>query len=170
MAINRQCLALGVVSGVLVYGAAYGQTGVTAPSMPTTPASAATPFANPMMNPFMNPYMTQNNYDRTSTLLYLQAANQANGGLGSGRISGTRPFPKTPAERLEDRKRRAWTQSGHPEPLTQRPSGRRPAEMPRSMSNPGGAANAYFQRGPVAQADGRPYFDRHHRYFNQNGR
>jgi hypothetical protein len=105
----------------------------------------ATPFANPYTNPFLNPYMAQTTMGRQTTLMYFLAANQANGGLGSGQISGSRPAPGS--------------------------SGRRQtAEMPTSLGSPGGGAGRYFQRGAAAAGGRGPYFQRHNRYFANNGR
>jgi hypothetical protein len=117
-----------------------------------TPGSMlANPYANPYMNPFLNPYMTQGTMGRNSLLLYYMSAQQANGGLGSGRISGVRPGPAP---------------SG-PAPAAQRRSA---AEMPTSMSTPGGGAARYFQRGPTAAVGQKSYYQRHNRYFGNNGR
>jgi hypothetical protein len=89
----------------------------------------ANPYANPYANPFLNPYMmggAAGTMDRNSTWMYLWAANQQAGGLGSGRMNTSRPGPSQ----------------------TPRGSRGRPvAEMPVSLLKPGGAAGRYFNRG-----------------------
>ena len=46
---------------------------------------------NPYTNPFLNPYATQFPMSGSDAALSFLAAQQATGGLGSGRISGVRP-------------------------------------------------------------------------------
>jgi hypothetical protein len=110
------------------------------------------PYANPMLNPFLNPYMTQQSIGRNSTLMYFMAAQAANGGIGSGQLSGVRPAPRG------SRSAAVPAQS------------RMAAEMPLSAGVPGGGAGRYFQRGPSAPQSRSPYFQRHNRYFASNGR
>jgi hypothetical protein len=146
--------ALGTVAVLAVTGIgtapAVAQTGPSS-TAGTFGSMMASPYANPYMNPFLNPYMTQgSNMGRTNTLLYFFSAQQASGGLGSGRLSGSRPStatkPGSPAAR------------------------RAPAEMPRTSQIPGGGAARYFQRGPVAAASRQNYYQRYNRYFGNNGR
>ena len=106
-------------------------------------AVMANPYLNPYLNPYMNPGATLQPMNANNALLYLYAANSANGGIGSGRVSGTRGTPA-------------------PRP--------RVAELPNSVSAPGGGAARYFNPGPVnAGASGR-YYNQRSRYFQNNGR
>src|SRR5690242_16903078 len=57
---------------------------------PNYGAMYGNPYANPYANPFLNPYMTQVPVQGNPALYFL-AAQQQNGGIGSGRLSGTRP-------------------------------------------------------------------------------
>lgn len=118
---------------------------------PPTGSMVVNPYANPYINPFMNPYMTGGTMDRNTTLMYLWAANQQAGGLGSGRLSTSRPVPSA----------------------TQPPRGSRGravAEMPVSLLRPGGAAGRYFNRGTGSNDAQRASFGRQNRYFANNGR
>jgi hypothetical protein len=106
------------------------------------PASMlANPYLNPYMNPYMNPLATQQPMNASNALLYLYAANSANGGIGSGRVSGTRGAPARP----------------------------KPAEMPNS-AHPGGGAARYFNPGPGAGGGAGRYYNQRGRYFQNNGR
>jgi hypothetical protein len=75
------------------------------------------PYSNPLMNPFMNPYMMSypglvasgalgqgsSSQNRTDMLLYMMAAQQASGGIGSGRIGGAKASgPKNVRLELEE--------------------------------------------------------------------
>ena len=106
-------------------------------------AVMANPYLNPYMNPYMNPAATQQPMNGGNALLYLYAANAANGGVGSGRMSGTRGAPAV------------------------RP---RPAEMPSTASTPGGGAARYFNPGPVNTGGAGRYYGQRNRYFQNNGR
>ena len=103
----------------------------------------ANPYLNPYLNPYINPLATQQPANGKNALLYMYAANSANGGLGSGRISGVRggaaAKPKV-------------------------------AEMPNSVSQPGGGAARFFNPGPVNAARSGSFYNRRNRYFNNNGR
>ena len=107
----------------------------------------ANPIMNPYMNPFMNPYMTQTQTTQPGNLLmYMYAANQANGGIGSGRISGTRPSPSAPAPAASD------------------------VPMKRASDIPGGGAAGYFNRGPIQNLRNGQHYNRSGRYYENNGR
>jgi hypothetical protein len=92
------------------------------------------------MNPYMNPGATQQPMNGTSALMFLYAANAANGGIGTGRLSGTR--------------------GGAP--------AKKAAEMPYT-AHPGGGAARYFNPGPRASAGAGRYYSQRGRYFQNNG-
>jgi hypothetical protein len=84
--------------------------GAGAALMPQYGGMYANPYANPYTNPFLNPYMTQGQIQGNAAL-YFFAAQQANGGIGSGQLSGTRPARRAaapaPPPRAQDDTRRA---------------------------------------------------------------
>lgn len=162
----RRMVALGVVgtslglapaAAVAQYGATVGRstppaaaltgTGTGAGSSPgvLTPFGTGTglyanPYTNPYMNPFLNPYATQTPTSAGNAALYFMAAQQRNGGLGSGQLGG----PKAPAP---GRGRRS------PATPTE--------ESPRGASNtPGGSASRYFNRTTPTSAGLGRYYNR----------
>jgi len=119
------------------------------PATSTTPvlppaAIMANPYMNPYLNPYTNPLATQQPMNAGNALLYLYGAQQAKGGLGSGRLPGSRPSAST--------------------------SRSRPAEMPNTASSPGGGAARYFNPGPVNGGGAGRYYNQRGRYFLNNGR
>jgi len=82
-------MALALVAGMPSLARAQYPTSAGSTRTGTYGASPAT---NPYMNPFLNPYMMQANASQPNGLLYFAAASQITG-LGSGRISGSRPDP-----------------------------------------------------------------------------
>lgn len=148
-AIRVFAASLCVMGGTESWRAARAQ----APAVgPPTASMMANPYANPYANPFLNPYMmggAAGTMDRNSTWMYLWAANQQAGGLGSGRMNTSRPGPSQ----------------------TPRGSRGRPvAEMPVSLLKPGGAAGRYFNRGTGSVDPNRASYGRQNRYFANNGR
>jgi hypothetical protein len=125
-------------------------------------------FASPMVNPYLNPYASQFAGNNSDFLLYMYAANQANGGIGTGVISGTRPAPGMPAGSLPPGQNPGLLQRGaaQPSPFRDtstrglRPGERQAATMPRSASRPGSAAGNYFFRGMQSNDGAGRYFDR----------
>ncbi len=114
-------ISLGVLGSVEAKGQSFlgqqpGSIGQTARR--SSAAVGRTPGAEPGMIPYMNPAMTLAPMDRETAWLYLLSMNQARGGLGSGRLSGSRPARVTPMP-----------------------------EEGISISAPGGAAAGYFGRG-----------------------
>jgi len=82
----------------------------TVPGASGSPAAnpLANPFTNPYMNPYLNPYlMTTLPADRTDTLLYFMAAQQARGGIGSTTLPGGarqgQALPQAPGARVAGR-------------------------------------------------------------------
>ncbi len=114
------------------------------PQSPAVPPAAImmNPYLNPYMNPYFNPAATQQPMSAGTAALYLYSAQAASGGIGSGRLSGSRP----------------------------QASSARPAEMPDSASVPGAGASRYFNPGPVNVNGAGRYYNRRSRYFQSNGR
>jgi hypothetical protein len=147
---NRAAKLMGCVASIVIFtygdSSALGQFAGAASSSPTSPfgspGAGAYPFTNPYMNPYLNPYMTQSSIGRTNTLLYLMAAQQAQGGL-----------PGLPHAQAR-----------------QRSAGAPTSELAASTNRPGGGANRYFSRGPARSGEPRSYFGRTNRYYANNGR
>jgi hypothetical protein len=106
----------------------------------------ANPYANPYLNPFINPYMTQTNVGARNTLLYMMAAQQMNGGLGSGQLSGSRPAASASA-------RKAPAAAPAKEP------------SPRAPGVPGGRTARYFNRSYAEGGGLTRYYGRQDSYF-----
>lgn len=68
--------------------AQVGGTSATDGAVPRPSNSFVNPIANPYLNPYLNPYMTQTQMAPGTAALYFMAAQQANGGIGSGRLGG----------------------------------------------------------------------------------
>src|SRR5258708_2845058 len=106
---GQSALALGALGLGLVLsgsGTALAQFGGASTGSTTGMATGggtvglnANPFMNPYANPFINPYMaaygmqSQSQMAPGNAALYFFAAQQMSGGIGSGRLSGTRPGP-----------------------------------------------------------------------------
>lgn len=103
----------------------------------------ANPYANPYSNPFLNPYMTQQPVQGNAAV-YFFMAQQQNGGIGSGRLSGVRPAtPAQPQAAATDR---------------------------RTTDRPGAGAAGYFNRSYQPQVGAGRYFNRSSRHNRANGR
>jgi len=110
----------GRVLPVLTLGGAlmFAPLPVQAQKMATMPGASAgiptptTPYSNPYANPFLNPYMTQQAMPGDVALYYFLSAQQQNGGIGSGRLSGSRPGPSPPQAAAETDPRRITDQPG----------------------------------------------------------
>jgi hypothetical protein len=138
--VARPAIALGLVLGLMPsasFAQGNGRVGTS-----RVPGAGGT-VRHPYFDPVVAAALVQRPVDRSVPLLYLLSANDAAGGIGSGRISGVRPGPE---------------------------AARRPAEMPRVMSRPGAGAAHYFQRSPAPATGRAGGFGRHNRYFDQNGR
>lgn len=107
----------------------------------------ANPYANPYMNPFLNPYMTQQPLQGNAAL-YLFAAQQQAGGIGSGRLSGVRPDPRA-------------AKPSAPQPV---------ADNRRATDQPGGGASQYFDRSYQPAVGAGRYFNRASRYNRSKAR
>lgn len=136
------------IGHVIIAGVLFGpsvvqaQTGAVGSSTAMPPASMmANPYLNPYLNPYMNPMATQQPMNAQNAMMYMYMANSANGGLGSGRISGTRGG--TPAKP-------------------------KVAEMPYT-AHPGGGASRYFNPGPGSGNGSGRYYNQRGRYFQNNG-
>ena len=123
---------------------------VPAPANLGMPSAAmmANPYLNPYMNPYLNPMAAQQRISPGNAALYMYAANSANGGIGSGRISGTRPGPVAAATGSRSKA----------------------AEMPNGSSVPGSGAARFFNPGPVNVNGAGRYHNRRNTYFQNNGR
>ena len=104
-------------------------------------AMMANPYLNPYLNPYMNPLATQQPMNAQNALMYMYMANSANGGMGSGRLSGTRGGTAAKAK---------------------------PAQMPYT-AHPGGGAARYFNPGPGTGGTAGRYYSQRGRYFQNNG-
>lgn len=122
-----------VASAQLARGAAR-----TSPMAPT-PGGFTNPYMNPYTNPFLNPYATQYPMSGSDAALSFMAAQQATGGLGSGRISGVRPTGRGGAV----------------------------AVAPRTSTTavPGAAASRYFNRSLPATDGSRGHYNRPSSYY-----
>jgi hypothetical protein len=105
----------------------------------------ANPYANPYLNPFLNPYMAQYSTSPGNAALFFFAAQQANGGIGSGRLSGVRPVATSPARSAQ-------------------------ARMARASDVPGAGAARYFNRGPQPGGGTDPRHNRVGRYYPNHTR
>ena len=113
-------------------------------------SSLSNPFANTYSNPFLNPYaaaISQQPMDTGTMALYFMAARQAGGGIGSGRLSGTRPSPGASSKErgiAEDKK-------------------------PEGSNVPGAMASRYFNRTTPVFHGTQRYYNRQARNFPPNG-
>ena len=144
--IRSATIAVGLVISawaLLEPAGASAQVGssTTGSAMPPT-AMMANPYLNPYMNPYLNPLATQQPMNAQNAILYMYMANSANGGLGSGRISGTRGGAAAKPKA---------------------------AEMPYT-AHPGGGAARFFNPGPVNSGGAGRYYNQRGRYFQNNGR
>lgn len=147
-AIAMACLAMAEheVSAQLARGA--GAVPSMTPANPqTAPILNANPYTNPYLNPFMNPYMAQFPTTSSNAALFFLAAQQANGGLGSGQLSGVRP-----------------SRTAVPAPVP-RPAPR--AEDDHDAPVPGGAAR-YFNRVYQTGSEYGRYYNRQGTYYRKN--
>jgi hypothetical protein len=115
----------------------------------------ANPYMNPYANPFLNPYLmqTQQPMSAGNAALYLFAAQQINGGIGSGRIGGPRAGQNASAQARGAAPARLQVAS----------------ESPRSANRPGAGASHYFPMPPTqtnpVNANVNRYYNRQTRHF-----
>ncbi len=148
--VRRLASRLGLAAGLAAGLGAATAAQAGEPVAPTTAGAAANPFANPYLNPYMNPYMTSQSMTPQASLLYFMAAQRATGGIGSGKLSGSRPDSAPAPNGTEDR---------------------RPSPRGATRREPAGTAAGYFQRGYSTTRPDRPMsFGRSNRYFPDNGR
>lgn len=142
-------------------------------------ASAIPAYGNPAVNPYLNPYAaTQLQGTSPDVAMYYFAANQMNGGIGSGVISGTRPAPGMPAGSAsprtgQGRSREKAGTSTRNTPFTGREApatARAVAEMPLATSVPGASASPFFNRGFQSGSGAAKYYNRSQTHFGNNGR
>lgn len=150
------CLGLGFGLGFgLGQSEARAQAGGGAAGR-SSPGVNANPYANPYLNPFLNPYMAEAAQAQGNPALYFIAAQQATGGIGSGRLGGPNSV------------------------FNSRPAGGRAAagvgaSAPRGASNvPGASASRFFNRGGQTTQSKAPvvgrYYNRQDTHFPNNGR
>jgi hypothetical protein len=118
------------------------------PTGPTSPSTSTNPYLNnPYMNPFLNPALMGTNPQTNAQgmAMYMLSMNQAAGGIGSGRISGTRPEASAPA-----------TGATH--------------DSRRVTDIPGARAARYFNRTAISAASPAPtrYYNRQERSLSSN--
>jgi hypothetical protein len=156
----------------LVPTTARAQVGGGAAVSPTSPATGVTglyanPYMNPYVNPFLNPLMTQQPVSPGNAALYFFAAQQMTGGIGSGRISGSRPSPGTVPGAAGTPGRPGFA-PGRPGENTA--NGNAPAAR-NSSNQPAAGAARYFNRDfPTTKPGPGRYYDRQTRYFPAIGR
>lgn len=146
---------LGLVLGVGVgFWGATGTGVVVAQGVPAGGAPVrsgtvgANPFSGSYANPYLNPLMTQQAMSPGQAALFFLAAQQAKGGLGSGKLGGPASGLKSPGEEVKS-----------------------PSEGgPRGSNTPGARASSYFNRSIPSKAGARAYYNRQIRYFPENGR
>ncbi len=111
--------------------------------------------ANAMMNPLMNPMMMMSMMPNQTTTpqanvqnaaLMFMAANQMNGGIGSGRLGGPNAGKKP-----------------HPSAVAQ-------ATKPSGSNTPGAGASRYFNRGVASTTTAVQYYSRQNSHYPTNGR
>jgi len=149
-AIAMSCLAMAgrEVSAQLAPGAGAVPS-MTSGNPQAAPMLNANPYTNPSLNPFLNPYMAQFPMTSGNAALFFLAAQQANGGIGSGQLSGVRP-----------------SRTAVPAPA--------PRPAPRAGDDhdapvPGGAAR-YFNRFSQTGSEYGRYYNRQGTYYRKNVR
>ncbi len=145
---SRTHLVVGVLaSGWAIWPAAVSAQlarGATRASpMTQAPGVSTNPYMNPYANPFLNPYATQYPMSGTDAALSFFAAQQATGGLGSGRLSGVRPAGRQGAVAIA------------------------PEAPVSTTAVPGAAASHYFNRGLPATAGPRAHYSRPSSYYQK---
>jgi hypothetical protein len=127
---------------------------------------------NPYINPFLNPYMTQfpTNTNRTDTLLYFMAAQQATSGFGARTVGGSRPAQTTSTRQAPGPGPGASGARGYfnDNPTIDDRGGRLSRRFPTFGSNGGSTVAA--DRGPLTNEKTRRYFNRYSRSNPPNGR
>jgi hypothetical protein len=101
---------------------------------------------NPYMNPFLNPYMAQFPMSGSTATMYFMLSQSANGGIGSGQLSGVRPAASTSIARTTQ------------------------ARRTRQSELPGGGAARYFNRGPQPGGIASTHYNRVGSYYPNNSR
>lgn len=136
-------LGWGVVLFLAAAVPAWGQQGAVALSSGNR-GLYVNPYNSPAFNPFLNPFGAIRPMDGETTMYYFLQAQQQSGGIGSGRLSGSRPWPRGAGERAA-------------------------AIMPRAAMVPGVGAARYFGRGQATAGRRQPTNGRQNHYFSNNG-
>ncbi|HEX4608610.1 MAG TPA: hypothetical protein VH092_10440 [Urbifossiella sp.] len=155
---SARTLALAVAAAVWAAGTEAEAQLATAPAASATNTAPQLGLANAMygsapLNPYLNPYLMGTSPGNPDFLTYAYLANQRNGGIGSGVISGVHPAPGAPAGPASAA---GASKAARNAPYTSRPSVQRgrttfPTE---SAMTPGGNTGGYFLRGPSSSANG----------------
>jgi hypothetical protein len=118
-------------------------------------------YGSAPLNPYLNPYLMGMSPGNPDYLTYAYLANQRNGGIGSGVISGTRPAPGAPAGSSPGGQAGSAPNAGPSTASRNASSTSRPATeqnrvtFPMSTASvPGANTGGYFQRGPGAAGRG----------------
>jgi hypothetical protein len=159
----------------LVVCALFGESLVNAQTGTTNKPIVEQVFGNPALNPYMNPYAANVMPNNPDFLLYMQAANQANGGIGSGVISGTRPGPGLPAgSQPQSKANQGQGLVGRTPYSGQQPhlqKGAKAALMPMATTVPGAGAAGFFNGGFASTNKGAgKFYNRSGGRFQNNGR
>ncbi len=111
------------------------------PAGSQTPGVYTNPYMNPYMNPFLNPYASQYPMSGPDAAFSFFAAQQATGGIGSGRLSGVRPAGQEGAAAVA------------------------PQTPDATMAVPGAAASRYFNRALPATGGPPGHYNRPSPYY-----
>jgi hypothetical protein len=109
----------------------------------------ANPYMNPYANPFLNPMATQQQMTASNAAMYFLAAQQMNGGMGSGKLGG----PKAAGAKGK-------AAAGNPVEPTRN----------AGANSPGAGASHYFNRSIPTSAASTRFYNRQTTHFPNNGR
>lgn len=144
-------------------GTGGGSTpGVVSPYSGTSWAGMA---VNPLMNPYMNPYInplatqTQQQVSAGNAALFFLAAQQMNGGIGSGRLGGPQAGQIGSAAR-----------GGRPATASNRPGAAAEAARGGGANTPGAGASRYFSRNNPTNVSAGHYYGRQNGHFPRLGK
>lgn len=159
-----RCAALALASGLFVLGAgAKAQQPMPTPatSQPGQLGLANSMYGSAPLNPYLNPYLVGMSPGNPDYLTYAFLANQRNGGIGSGVISGTRPAPGVSVGSATAGQAGSGPNPGPSTASRNAPYTSRPAieqnrvTFPMSTASvPGANTGGFFQRGPSTTARG----------------
>jgi hypothetical protein len=161
---GRAMAQFGLVGGPPSGGATGASGAPVSPYGGTAwPGMAMNPFMNPYANPYLNPVATQTNTPMSAgtAALYFLAAQQANGGIGSGRLGGPQGLSQPGATARTGRAGAGSRAPGSSPTDAQRLSG---------SNTPGAGASRYFNRDYQANQSASRYYSRQTRHFPTPGK